>query len=66
MRSKKLMPYSIEIKENLYSSVKGASARYRKHLERKKSETVISHNEKENEVAKKTVRVSAGLEPTTT
>ena len=33
-----LMPYSIEIKKDLYSSVQGVSAGYREHLERKKSE----------------------------
>ena len=33
MRSKKLMPYYIEINKDLYSSVKGASARYKEHLE---------------------------------
>ena len=32
MRSKKLMPYSIEIDKDLYSSVKRASVRCRKHL----------------------------------
>ena len=42
------MPHSIEIKNDLYSSVQGASARYSEHLERKKSETVISQKEKEN------------------
>ena len=46
---KKLMPYSIEINKDLYSSVKGASARYREHLEQKKSETVTSQKVKENE-----------------
>ena len=43
------MPHSIEINKDLYSSVKGASARYREHLEWKKSETVISQKEK-NEI----------------
>ena len=42
------MPYSIEIKKDLYSSVQGVAARYREHLERKKSETGISQKEKEN------------------
>ena len=50
MRSKKLMPYSIEIDKDLYSSVKRASGRCRKHLQRKKSETVISQKEEENEI----------------
>ena len=40
------MPYSIEIKKDLYSSVQGVSAGYREHLERKKSETVISQKGK--------------------
>ena len=40
------MPYSIEIKKDLYSSVHGVSAGYRGHLERKKSETVISQKRK--------------------
>ena len=40
------MTYSSEITKDLYSSVQGASARYREHLERKKSETVISQKEK--------------------
>ena len=40
------MPHSVEINKDLYSSVKGASARYREHLERKKSKTVISQKEK--------------------
>ena len=40
------MPYSIEIKKDLYSSVQGESAGYREHLERKKSETVISQKRK--------------------
>ena len=43
------MPHSIEINKDLYSSVKGASARYREHLKWKKSETVISQKEK-NEI----------------
>ena len=42
------MPHTIEIKKDLYSSVQGASARYREHLERNKSETGISQKEKEN------------------
>ena len=46
VRGKKIMPYSIEINKDLHSSVKGASAGYRKHLERKKSETFISQKEK--------------------
>ena len=43
------MPHSIEITKDLYSSVKGASARYREHIEWKKSKTVISQKEK-NEI----------------
>ena len=43
------MPHSIEKNKDLYSSVKGASARYREHLKWKKSETVISQKEK-NEI----------------
>ena len=42
------MSYSIEIKKDLYSSVQGASARYRDYLERKKLKTVISQKEREN------------------
>ena len=44
------MPYSIKISKDLYSSVKGPSARYREHFEQKKSEIVISQKEKENEI----------------
>ena len=33
MRSKKLMPYFIEINKDLHSSVKRASARYKEHIE---------------------------------
>ena len=43
------MPCSIERKKDLYSSVQGVSAGYREHLERKKSETVISQKKK-NEI----------------
>ena len=46
------MPHSIEINKDLYSSVKGGSARYREHLEQKKYETVISQKEK-NEILSK-------------
>ena len=44
-----LMPYSIEIKKDLYSSVQGVSAGYREHLERKISETVISQKWKKSD-----------------
>ena len=48
MQSKELMPYSIEINKNLYSSFKGALARHKEKFERKKCQTVISQKEKEN------------------
>ena len=57
MQSKELMPYSIEINKNLYSSFKGALARHKEKFERKKCQTVISQKEKENETLAKNDRL---------
>lgn len=45
MKSNSLMPYSIEISKDFYSSVKSASHKYREYLEEKKKEKFVGQKE---------------------